>query len=292
MIPPKSENSIDFWPPTSIILGYVGWKVCELIYWRHAIKPVVPCQEFWMDMLRYNGSKFAEESWRHFKSVRKLQKWHPADKSFALLGLKRPKTWRLAQEIHHGKPRESSLQLHKQGPRECRHETKWVQGFDHVWPTICIQFAIEAIIYKYLWRSDPETHMLIEWVGGAIPIQLVVLLGVLLVRLEPFFVPPPKPSKAQNVRNDENESLKGPKTVSATFQIHFLGLTGCWSNVWEISETFGSGPPSLVQDQSGFCLSPANGAPMAAMKKLLSVMAVLFSGLQGSMLDGHFNHQT
>jgi hypothetical protein len=31
---------------------------------------------------------------------------------------------------------------------------------------------------------------------------------------------------------------------------------------------------------------------MAAMKKLLAVMAVLFSGLQGSMLDGHFNHQT
>ena len=111
----------------------VGWKVCELIYWGHAIKPIVPCQEFWMDMLRDNGSKFAEESWRHFKSVRKLQKWHPADKSFALLGLKRPKTWRLAQEIHHGKPRESSLQLHKQGPRECRHETK----FELVWPTIC-----------------------------------------------------------------------------------------------------------------------------------------------------------
>ena len=33
-----------------------------------------------------------------------------------------------------------------------------------------LQFAIEAIIIsKYLWRSDPEIYMLIEWVGGASP---------------------------------------------------------------------------------------------------------------------------
>lgn len=51
-------------------------------------------------------------------------------------------------------------------------------------------------------------------------------------------------TNAQNVRNDENESLKGPKTVSATFQIQFLGLrllVQCLRNVWN----FWPRPPFL-----------------------------------------------
>ena len=77
---------------------------------------------------------------------------------------------------------------------------------------------------KYLWRSDPETHLVIERVGGAIPIQLVVLMGFLLVRLEPFSVPPPKTWEMMRMSR-----MTPPKTVSAT------GSNSCGSQIAGLS---------------------------------------------------------